>query len=308
MNTTLFIVLVFALVLFAVLRLVKGKKNHRRDYTLELQSAEEAATFIKEGQYRKAEALVEKQELNDVTQIVDHLALSLEEKELLNWNQSQPSDLSKLSLAVYYLHIAWISRSHKLASSVSNKAAEAFFHYLQLAEETFSPVPEGSFYYPEVESRKIRLYMSVDEKDWADHHFSHVTSTHPDLLWPYIHYAELIQPKWGNSLEELLTFYEALPNNFLIKSIVELKLIWDSFVMDANYFHRFQPNLKAYALKKITEIDQAIEAKPPQSVHKFILYNYMEAIADHIGMKTIEKKYKALKNNHNTIYPHGLLH
>ncbi|MBO9703484.1 MAG: hypothetical protein J7604_24970 [Sporocytophaga sp.] len=285
----------------------KKKKGYRRQYSLGLIAAEEVQKLIKNKAYSEAEKKIQNQSLNDITQIIDHLSLSLNEDELLKWDESENSDISKLTLGVFYLHLAWITRSHKLAKDVSQKDAEGFYDYLDLCEKTFESISADSFYRPELESRNIRLYMSLGDNSIASYFFDTVTKKHPDFIWPYIHYAELIQPKWGGAIEDLERFYESLPDNFLIRSIVELKLILDSNIMSDNYFVKYNNNINEFARQKVIKIDAELNLNSVSSIHKYILYNYMVAISEDLKLNDLSKKYQKLVDGKYTIYPYGLV-
>ena len=285
---------------------LKKKKGNQRDYSLGLKIAEDIQAFIKNKTYSEAEALIEKADVNDITQVVDHLALSLKEEDIVAWKKSSNSDFSKISLGVFYIHLAWISRSHQLAKDVSESSAESFHKYLLLCDGEFSELSESSIFQSEMYSRMIRLQMSLNDTSLATDYFTQVTEASPDLIWPYIHYAEMIQPKWGAELQELEVFYESLPANFLIKSIVELKLILDSIGCDDNYFKKYNGNIKAFAAEKIKLIDTESQNADLSSIHRYILFNYMWALSDSIGNKPLLKKYAKLVGGNFTIYPFGL--
>ncbi|AGC78494.1 hypothetical protein LX97_02818 [Nonlabens dokdonensis] len=306
MIGVLIVLVVFFILL--VFRAIKNRKdNKRRDYSLGMSAAVNTALLIKEKKYEHAEELVRKQTLNDRSQIIDHVALYIEEDDLKHWELVTESNLSRLCLGTFYLHMAWISRTHKLAKNVSNKKAMDFFSYLELCEESYLKIQEKSHYKAELCSRSIRLYMSLSSKDTATDYFNEVTTNHPNLLWPYLHYAEMIQPKWYGSTEEVIDFYTKLPNDFLIKATTTLKLILDAVIIGENYFKKMDNNLKNFAENQINTIDQEVTRQPIDSIHRYILYNYMEAIASHYNLKDMSSKYRKLKNSHDTIYPYGLI-
>lgn len=285
----------------------KKKRGNRRDYSLGLKAAQEIRQSVRNKDYTKAENQFSTQDLNDTSQIVDHLALSMKEEELKAWGVSENSDISALCLGVFYLHMAWIERSHKLAKNVSGESADAFSHYLTLCERTFDEISVDSQWKPELESRLIRLYMSTGDMDLAMESFHRVNQQHPDFIWPYLHYAELIQPKWGGTIENVMAFYDSLPDDFLIHSLVELKLINDAIVIEENYFSKYTHDITDFASQKTDEIDNALNSIRLQSIHKYILYNYLEALTFQTGNERLRKKYTKLKGDHETIYPYGLM-
>lgn len=299
--------LLLIVILYLVLKNIFKKTKGRRDYSLGFDVAIEAASLVKEKDYDRLEAMIRSQEINDVTQIIDHLALLLNEQELEAWKLAKESDISKLSLGVFYLHLAWIRRSHKLANNVTTKRKADYFTFLSLCQEQFDAISIESYYSPELYSRLIRLYMSMGDNITATEYFKKVRQSHPDFIWPYLHYAEMVQPKWGGYIEDLESFYESLPDNYLIHSIVELKLILDSFIMKDNYFSKYNRNLKEFAKEKLKHIDDKLCPENTDTIHKYVLYNYLEEVAKDVKQGSIRKKYKKLKNGYNTLYPHGLL-
>lgn len=285
----------------------KKKKGDRREYSLGLKAAQEVQVLIKNKDYNAAEKKVENQKLNDITQIIDHLSLSLKEDELLKWEELKKNDLSKLTLGVFYLHLAWITRSHKLAKNISQKQTQGFYDYLQLCETFFESISTDSFYGPEVMSRKIRLYMSLGNDFLATQYFNKLSENQPSFIWPYIHYSELIQPKWGGTIKDLEDFYQNLPSDFLIHSIVELKLILDSTIMSDNYFRKYCKDINEFAREKVLKIDSQFNFNQVNSIHKYILFNYMAVLSQDLGIRDLKEKYEKLMDNNYTIYPYGLL-
>lgn len=307
MNTILFLLVVVLIVVVFVLRKKKSKTLYRRDYSLGLGIAKEVENLIKKGTYTEVESKVGSQSLNDISQIVDHLALSLTEEEILQWKESQKSDFSNLVLGTFYLHMAWIIRSHGLAANVTNNQAMGFFEHLDLSQETFNKISKDSKYNSEVESRKIRLYMSLGDNESASTTFFKLSKDQPEFLWPFIHYAELIQPKWGGSVDDIEKLYESLPDNLLVRSIVILKLVLDATTMDDNYFAKYNADINAFASEKLTQFDTEYDKQGIDSVHRFVFYNYMAAVADKTKSSKLQKKYVGLMKGNYTIYPYGLV-
>ncbi len=292
---------------FLIFTFSKRNKSNRRNYSLGLKTAEDIAINIQTGDYDTADSTIRSADYNDITQIVDHVALSLSKETLQKWSTASASDFSKICLGVFYLHQAWIERSHSFGKDVYQKKANLFFENLELSVETFSEISETSQFYPEVLSRKIRLQMSLGNSDDATACFNEVSGKYPELIDPYIHYAEMIQPKWGGTLKSIETFVQNLPDDYLIRSIVELKLIHDSLIMDDNYFVFQTKNLIEFAQEKIRAIDNKLSSNTMRTVHRYILYNYMESVAHSVNDKSLLKKYGTLSANKQTLYPHGLV-
>ena len=134
--------------------------------------------------------------------------------------------------------------------------------------------------------------MSYGNNETAGEYFKEISKNQPNFIWPFIHYAELIQPKWGSDIKDLEGFYENLPDNFLIQSIVETKLILDSMIMDENYFSKYSADIKGFAKEKVLAIDAELNTENTDSIHKYILYNYLYFFADALENKKLSKRYE----------------
>ena len=239
--------------------------------------------------------------------MIDHLALSIKGKKLKAWQETENTDFSKLTLGVFYLNQAWIVRGNNLSDEVSDDKTVSFNNYLHLSKSIFSLISENSVYEAELYSRKIRLHMGLNDNETGYSYFKKVSQKYPDLIGAFIHYSELIQPKWGGSIDEVVNFKEGLPDNFLIKSIIELKLIMDAIVINDNYFVKYNEDLNDFAIEKILKIDKELLTNDLTSIHKYILYNYMEAISNNTNRRDLRTKYLKLVDGNYTIYPYGLI-
>lgn len=282
-------------------------KTFKKDYHFGLPSAIQAGKALQAKKYDEVNQILASAELNDRSQIVDHLALSSDEKELQAWMEASNNDESKLILGTYYLHQAWVARSHAYAENVSEANANRFFELLQQSQFMFERMDDSETYEAEQWSRRIRLNMSQEEPEFARDLFESVSQKYPTLVWPYIHYAELIQPKWVGSVEEVEAFYAQLPSDFLIHSIIELKLLVDGLQMGENYFSKQNEDLMALAGQRLVEIDAAINSQRLDSVHKYILFGYMERLSDSVGNPALREKYLKRIQTNFALYPYGLM-
>lgn len=87
--------------------------------------------------------------------------------------------------------------------------------------------------------------------------------------------------------------------------MVRLKLVSDSMLLEDNYFDDRTENIREFALESIRAIDEALESQNPASIHRYVLYNYMEAVAGTLNEKELRKKYISLVDGNQTIYPYG---
>lgn len=277
------------------------------DYSFGLKPAQQAADLLRKGKYQAAEQTMMNCSPDDLTQVVDHIALSMKTAPLQKWlHQSGNTNLCNLCLGVHYLHLAWKARTHALASAVSDEAAMSFSAYLNQALETLQKVEGAAKLIGEKHSRLIRVYMGMDEMDEATAHFNEAIKLNPVAIWPYIHYAEMIQPKWGGSVEQVHALLKQLPPNPLIQQIVQLKLVWDAMKMEEVFFGRTPEEQQQQAMLMLKHTDGELEKKKPESIHRFVLYGYMMCLAGHLGQGALEKEYTDLVGDNLALYPFGV--
>jgi tetratricopeptide (TPR) repeat protein len=252
-----------------------------------------------------AEEQIYQLESGDLTQFLDHLTLCGEDKRLLRTLQSGTNELNSLIHGVWFLHKAWKTRGHKSAGEVSNKKAGLFLEQLQQSEQFLLKALTDKRLSAEVNSRLIRLYTSLGDTELAKKHFKAAIAADKMHLWSYIHYAELVQPKWGGSIEIISEFLKSLPEDFLIKNTVHLKLVYDSLSADQPYFEKDMDEMQIMSSELIEVLDKSKELNEIKSVQRFVLYGYIYSLSVFTGNKGIQKKYRKLIGNNYSLYPFG---
>ncbi len=81
-------------------------------------------------------------------------------------------------------------------------------------------------------------------------------------------------------------------------------MLLDSYICSENYF---EGDLDYTAHKILYDIDSKIDNQQINSIHKYMLYNYMKEIASMLNKKKLVSKYKKASNNYPTLYPYGVI-
>ncbi len=245
---------------------------------------------------------------DELTICIDYLCLILKENDFQAWLQkSQNKDIPNLFLGVHYDFLAWQARSHKLGNEVKEKDALTFLEFEEKAMEQFYNVDETGQFGAETHNRLIRTCRSLERDEDATLHFHKAIELNPNLLAAYINHAENVQPKWGGNYDLIHDLLNSLPEQKLIQQVVKLKLIWDAFVIEDNYFGKNMEDLTKLANTTIQEIDKELSNKTPSSIQKYIAYIYMFFIAYEIDNTELTEKYFENMEGSLAIYTHGVV-
>ncbi len=302
-------ILILALIAWVIYRTFISPKAPSVDYSFGRNDFKNITKWYKACSYTQVEQAVKQLNSDDLTQLCDCLALSLSEKNLLSYHTGvSDKSFSSLILGVYHSHMAWKSRGRGYGSSVSEKQANIFFEQLQLAVSYLTPLTNHPAFSAEVNARLIRVCMGLNEFESAAEFYQNSISADPNHLWAYIHYAELIQPKWGESETEIVSFFKSLPDNSLIQTVIKLKLYYDGLIAGMNYFdvkmdtEDFNDEILAY----VKELDASNTLFRVLSIHKYVIYGYMFSLASNFAEKQMSQKYWNLLENRMSLYPFGL--
>lgn len=303
------ITLILGLILYGLYRFFFVHKGPKVDYAFGRNDFKNLVKWYKAGSYSQVEQAVKLLNSDDLTQLCDCLALSLSEKQLLNYHTGAgDKSFSSLILGVYHSHMAWKSRGRDYGSSVSEKQANSFFEHLHLSVSYLTPLTGHQVFSAEANARLIRVCMGLNELESAAEFYHNCIKTNPNHLWAYIHYAELIQPKWGEHSADILSFFKSLPDNSLIQTAVKLKLYYDGLIAGMNYLDLdmdpevFNDEILAY----IRELDASNTLFKVASIHRYVLYGYMFSLASNFAEKQMSLKYWKLLENRMSLYPFGL--
>lgn len=307
--TNIIVVLVLAGIVWAAYRFFFSSKPSKVDYSFGNEHLKKILVLVRASKYAEAETAFKQLDSNNLTQVCDYLALSLNEKTLMNFHDnSKDKSLSGLILGVYFSHAAWKARGNAYADKVSDGQADIFGENLLRASEYLKLVVSDPYYGTEANSRMVRVCMGLGEMTIAREYFHACRNKDINHLWNYIHYSELIQPKWGGDIKEISAFYETLPDNKLIKTIVRLKLMYDGYLVGQNYFDP-EMDIESYYTEfkpEFLRLDAEGSIMNLPSVHKYIAIGYMTLIADTLGEKALFQKYWKLLNGNLPLYPFGI--
>jgi hypothetical protein len=295
-------------VLFFFRKFIKALRAPAVNYAFGRKDIEVISLFINNKKYEQAETMLSHFDSDELTQAIDHIALTLSEKQLKNYYENcNKNALSSLVLGAWYLHHAWKVRSNKVASELSTKQFESYVENLRLSGPLLQSATSESWIASEAHSRLIRVSMGLGYLDEVEEHYRASIKQNPEHLWTYIHYSEAIQPKWGGSIELVQNLINSLPSNYLIRTTVRLKLLYDSLMSGENYFKLGDDpdEENKFVVDVASAVDAEINANPPESIQKFVLFGYMYLLSQFID-KSVQKKYKKLIGNNYSLYPFGI--
>jgi tetratricopeptide (TPR) repeat protein len=284
------------------------KTISKTDYSFGLDEAKEIKRELRNEEYTKVNDLIAKLSSDNVSHVVDYLALNSGEQQLKKWHlESQESSSSLLVLGAFYAHKGWAIRGNSYAFEVNEDDAFSFIDYQNEALKFLSQINDDNVFAAEMYSRLIRIHMGLGNDEKGKEAFEKCTQLDPLKVWAYIHRLEAIQPKWGGTLEETINFKSTLPNSDIIKQIIDLKLIVDSSVSGENLISINTIDVKKHALAQIKKIDNQLSSNPQKSILRFVIYNYMVGISQEIGNEDFLNKYFRKMENHYTLYPFGIM-
>ncbi len=285
----------------------RKRRANKVDYSLGLDKLVAIRKLLKKGQFTEAESIIHALKSDEFTQVIDYTALSLKEIHFKKWEDYSPSsELVKLFFGVYYLHQAWIHRSHAVAIDVSQDQYQNFYDNLDKAENKLSNISNETPYGAEVFARNIRLYMGKVNYELSDQNFKKAVAKDSENVWAYLHQCEAIQPKWRGDDVQLKNFIQNLPETPIIRTICMLKLCLDSFIVEGNYFEDSVEDLRSFAIDLVYETDKKIKLQPVQSLHRFLVYNYLKGLTGVLEMEEMKEKYDKIVGRYYTLYPFGI--
>lgn len=303
------VILTIGLKLFFFKKVVKALRAPSRNYSFGRKDINATALFIQNKKFRQAETMLEQFNSDDLTQAIDHIALSSTEKQLRKYfDVSNGSHTASLLLGAWYLHNAWRIRGHKAASELKEKQIKGYIGNLTLSAPLLQSATGSNWIAAEAHSRLIRVDMGLSDADSAEENFKEAIKADKEHLWSYIHYSECIQPKWGGSIEKVQQLLNVLPDNYLIKNTVRLKLLYDSYLLNENYFNLGDSpeEVHTFISDVLISLDAEISENPPESIQRYVLYGYIYLLST-VANKDITKKYKKLVGTNLTLYPFGII-
>jgi tetratricopeptide (TPR) repeat protein len=303
------ILLVIALLVWAVYRFFFYPKLPAIDYSFGRNDFKNITKWYAAASHAQVEQAVKQLNSDDLTQVCDCIALSLSEKQLMKYHDTAADkNFSSLVLGVFHSHQAWKVRGRGQGITISEDTANEFLSLLKLSLSYLLTLTDNALFGAEANARLIRVYMGLGDIDAAEEHFKKSIAANKEHLWAYIHYAELIQPKWSDESTDIAAFYNHLPDNQVIQTIVKLKLSYDGLMFEMNYF---EPSMdieeyNAELHRYIKELDASNTLFRVPSIHKYIIYAYMFSLASNFEEKQMNQKYWKLLEGRLPLYPFGL--
>lgn len=288
-------------------KIVKAIKAPVTDFSFGRKDIQATSLFIQNKKFTQAETMLSQFDSDDLTQAVDHIAISSTEKQLgTYYEKSNGGPLASLLLGAWHLHKAWKLRGHKKAAELKDKQFKGYVEHIKLAGPYLQKATEEAWLAAEAHSRLIRVDMGLGHLDSAEAHFKAAVKSDPGHLWAYLHYAECIQPKWGGSVEQVEHLLNTLPEDYLIRNTIRLKLMNDNFDCDTDFFGLADPgkDWNGFLSGTLTALDAEITANPPASIQRYVMYGYMYVLSL-IAENGLSKKYKKLVGTNYTLYPFG---
>ena len=278
-------------------------KAFKTDYTFGNKETISLLKQLDKGQFLSVEGQLEGLKTDQLSHTIDCIAYAMSEHQLLKWViRSDKKSSAYLCLGVYYYFTAWKKRGTKSASDLSRKQIDGFVLYLKKAFEALQKV--DGLLYTEAQARLIAVYNGLDERELAKESFNTVTKKYKDNLYAYLHYSEIVLPKWGGSLEEMAQFRQQWPQILWIKNTLEMKEAYDLFMQgEVDYEDGF---LKAHIHQLIEKVEQDLIRTPPEGPNLYRIYAYLYLLSIARNNKELEKKYKKLMKNNLTIFPFGI--
>lgn len=256
--------------------------------------------------YDLVEEQIQRLNCDDLSTVIDFIALTVDENILLDWvEDSNSKDIPTLILGVFYNHEGWKARSHARYRNVSQEGRELFRHYQQKSFETYSQILDTTLKV-ELYSRLMRFHMADSELHTAIDYFDKAKAINPNDVWIYLRYCALIQPKWGGDEEWVKDLLNNLPERKIIQQLLLLQIIGECDTNDVNYFGNHMDELKQQATQIIYQIDKEVSQNPPTSIHRYTLYSHLTLVAQQVECISLEEKYFAKMNGYYTLYPFGI--
>lgn len=278
-------------------------KAFKTDYTFGNKDTINLLKQLDKSNFLSVEGQLEALKTDQLNHTIDCIAYASSEHQLLKWvTRSEKKAAAYLCLGVYYYFTAWNKRGTKSAHDLSHKQKELFILNLNKAFTALQQV-DGLFY-TEAQARLIAVYNGLNEPELAKESFKNVLKKHKDNLYAYLHYSEMVLPKWGGSLEEMTEFRKQWPQILWVNNVLALKEAYDLFMQgEVEYEDGF---LKAHIHQLIEKVEQDLKRTPPEGPNLYRIYAYLYLLSITRNKKELEKKYKKLMKNNLTIFPFGI--
>jgi tetratricopeptide (TPR) repeat protein len=286
-----------------------SKVQDALDFTL----VPELRRLVVGGNFDEAHSLYEQQHWTAQSLLVEGVGLdSTLKSDLKKWVDARPkSFVAQLFYGAQLTKHAWLSRSAKLAKHVSQSQADLFVGFLENAYDHLDVSIELNGRHAETFARMIRVCMGLGaDMTETESYFQQAIAVIPEHLNAHVFLANYLNPKWGGSVTEMLSFarlaYENRPNSILIVlplfAMVEEELYYNIIEPKNTLF--FQSKARAVGLAEL--FDGYIPASATQLLTP-IAYNYFSYLFYNFKDKDRFKKAIAGMDLKLTTYPWSYL-
>ena len=220
----------------------------------------------------------------------------IDDSSIINqWLQNEPeAPLPLLVKGAQTISKAWKIRGTGTVDSVSSADLATFKNALQEAKNTLLKAKkESNDYTNNINEKLLQLYKAIDVNREEIHStFNESFSNNKEDIGVHINYFVAISEKWGGTKEELEAYFKKMPNDDLLKSIINTMLYNDQI-----WF--YLPSLSAEDKKAwkqkvrvfIKEVDQ-LEVDET-NLFKYELYRLMATLAYNVGgLDSLGEKYE----------------
>ena len=279
-------------------------KAFKTDYTFGNKDTIDLLKQLDKSNFLSVEGQLEALKTDQLNHTIDCIAFASSEHQLLKWvTRSEKKAAAYLCLGVYYYFTAWNKRGTKSAHDLSHKQKELFILNLNKAFTALQQV-DGLFY-TEAQARLIAVYNGLNESELAKESFKNVLKKHKDNLYAYLHYSEMVLPKWGGSLEEMTEFRKQWPQILWVNNVLALKEAYD-LCTDGEQEYQ-EGLLTSHIFQLIEKTESDLVRIPYDSPHVYIVYSYLYLLCIVINDKVKQKKYKKLMKTNLPIFPFGIV-
>jgi hypothetical protein len=203
------------------------KEEMKIDLSFGYPRLDEFKNYLTKGKYDQFESEYELLQWDAKTLLNEGIGLNKDcAADIERWVKKRPdSYVANLFAGVSKTCLAWIARSAKVASSVSEESANQFVTLLDEAADYLIAADKINPDDAEICARAIRVFMGLgvaEENVWS--YFNAAASLIPDHLMAHLMMINYLNPKWRGSLEAMHDFANQRVEDTGSSLLITLKL------------------------------------------------------------------------------------
>ncbi|CAL2082586.1 hypothetical protein [Tenacibaculum sp. 190524A02b] len=262
------------------------------DYTFGFKKIKKVLTAVENGNYEKADTLLQTLSLDEKTQAIEALSLMVSDSKFEKWrNNGRDSNLFKITNASRLLHEAWEKRGYKFANETDESNFIAFKEAINKIPSKLQQV-QGHLK-PLALNLLIKTYKGIGDPDTCLKYFNECTLNNPTYIAPHLSYQSVILPKWYGDDETV--------HNFTKEHSKKEKLL--NYLLNSALVHENEDHdeINNFLISNHNEVKSLKKDNP----YIYILYNYMYLLASEVENKKLFKFYDKKLNNYlsTSLYP-----